>query len=138
MPYIAHTACCVVYYLQLLLAENDKDRARDLSELLYETSLLTSGFSLDQPRDYAAKVYTLMKIALGYDVMGDFEEQEQEQAGSNGSSSPAAAAAATADGSTSTSGSSSSTQPSSSEAVAAEPVEAEVVTGDDVDPWARR
>ena len=52
----------------MLLDEDDKERARDLADLLYETSLLTSGFNLEQPKDYASKVYTLMKIALGYDI----------------------------------------------------------------------
>ncbi|GBF91161.1 ATP-dependent molecular chaperone [Raphidocelis subcapitata] len=54
--------------IKLLLSEGDKARASDLSELLYETSLLTSGFALDAPRDYASKVFTLMKIAIGGDL----------------------------------------------------------------------
>jgi len=44
----------------VLLSEGDKARASDLSELLYETSLLTSGFALDQPRDYASKVRAVL------------------------------------------------------------------------------
>ena len=32
--------------LKTLLDEKDEDRARDLSELLFETSLLTSGFQV--------------------------------------------------------------------------------------------
>jgi heat shock protein beta len=55
----------VVLGVQALLKEGDEARARDCAELLYETSLLTSGFALEQPRDYANKVFTLMKLALG-------------------------------------------------------------------------
>jgi heat shock protein beta len=57
----------VIRGLKQLVEEKDEDRARDLSVLLFETSLLTSGFQVDSPRDYAGKVFTLMKIALGYD-----------------------------------------------------------------------
>jgi len=55
----------VVQGVRALLDEGDEARARDCAELLYETSLLTSGFALDNPRDYANKVFTLMKLALG-------------------------------------------------------------------------
>jgi hypothetical protein len=42
--------------IKALLEEGDKERARDLGELMYETALITSGFSLESPRDYASKV----------------------------------------------------------------------------------
>lgn len=60
----------IVLGVQQLLKEGDEARARDCAELLYETSLLTSGFALEQPRDYANKVFTLMKLALGADGGG--------------------------------------------------------------------
>jgi heat shock protein 90kDa beta len=60
----------VVLGVLALLKEGDEARARDCAELLYETSLLTSGFALEQPRDYANKVFTLMKLALGADGGG--------------------------------------------------------------------
>ena len=96
--------------------EKDEDRARDLSELLYETALITSGFQVDSPKDYASKVFTLMKIALGYDILSEAEEQAAAAA-------PQAAEAAAA--------------PKAAEAAAvpkveATPVDAEVVSDD---PW---
>ena len=36
----------VIRGLKTLLEEKDEDRARDLSELLFDTSLLTSGFQV--------------------------------------------------------------------------------------------
>lgn len=106
-----------------MLDEDDKERAADLAELLYETSLLTSGFALDQPKDYASKVYTLMKIALGVDLEDEPEQQPAAAATAAASSSGAAAAAA------------SSSKPSSSEPKV-ESVEADVVVeGKGGDPW---
>jgi hypothetical protein len=71
----------------VLLDEDDKERARDLAELLYETSLLTSGFALEQPKDYASKVYTLMKIALGVDLAEEEAAAAQPAAAADSSSS---------------------------------------------------
>jgi len=117
----------VVVCLQVLLDEDDKERAADLAELLYETSLLTSGFALDQPKDYASKVYTLMKIALGVDLG---EEPEQQQ--------PAAAAAAAAADTSSSSGAAASSSSSSSSELKVEAVEADVVVeGKGGDPWGK-
>eukprot|EP00195_Chlamydomonas_chlamydogama_P008026 CAMPEP_0202897914 /NCGR_PEP_ID=MMETSP1392-20130828/6552_1 /ASSEMBLY_ACC=CAM_ASM_000868 /TAXON_ID=225041 /ORGANISM="Chlamydomonas chlamydogama, Strain SAG 11-48b" /LENGTH=777 /DNA_ID=CAMNT_0049583681 /DNA_START=134 /DNA_END=2467 /DNA_ORIENTATION=- len=58
----------IIKGLKTLLDEKDEERAGDLAELLFETSLITSGFQVDSPKDYAGKVFTLMKIALGYDI----------------------------------------------------------------------
>nr|QBB20010.1 heat shock protein hsp90-C2 [Ettlia sp. YC001] len=112
----------IVRGIKVLLDEDDKERARDLADLLYETSLLTSGFNLEQPKDYASKVYTLMKIALGYDI------GEEEPA-------PAAAAPAAAAAAAPAAESSSSQQPK------VQAVEADVVVegkGGEPDPWGKQ
>ncbi|GFR43638.1 hypothetical protein Agub_g4739 [Astrephomene gubernaculifera] len=98
----------IIAGIRTLLSEKDEERAADLAELLYETALITSGFQVDSPKDYAAKVFTLMKIALGYDILEEAQEQQQQ--------APAAEAA----------------PKQAAKPVAATPVEAEVVSED---PW---
>ncbi|GLC45068.1 Heat shock protein 90-5, chloroplastic [Pleodorina starrii] len=83
----------IIAGIKTLLQEKDEDRARDLAELLYETSLITSGFQVDSPKDYASKVFTLMKIALGYDILSEAEEAQMIQAAQAAAAAPAPAAA---------------------------------------------
>ncbi|KXZ47453.1 hypothetical protein GPECTOR_35g891 [Gonium pectorale] len=107
----------IIAGIKTLLQEKDEERARDLSELLYETALITSGFQVDSPKDYASKVFTLMKIALGYDILEEAEEAAAAAAPAAAAAEPQAAAPKAA---------------AAPKGPVATPVDAEIVTDD---PW---
>jgi molecular chaperone HtpG len=79
----------IIKTLKLKVDQDKNDKSvKDLVTLLYETSLLASGFALELPQQHADRIFRMIKLGLGIDEE-DVVEEGHTTAGETGANVPA-------------------------------------------------
>ena len=57
----------------------DSSTSEDLAFVLYDTAALHSGFSVDDPSEFASRIHNMIKLSLGLDVDAEADYPENEE-----------------------------------------------------------
>ncbi|CDH60666.1 heat shock protein 90 [Lichtheimia corymbifera JMRC:FSU:9682] len=80
----------IIKALKQKFSEDSSDRTvKDLTQLLYETALLTSGFSLDDPSNFAYRIYRMVALGLSIDEDDTTMEEDSTAQAAPGGDQPA-------------------------------------------------
>jgi len=77
------TSPIIVELKNKFTADSSDKIVRDLTSLLYETALLTSGFTLDDPTSYASRIHRMIALGLSIDEEAAPAEPTTEAAADN-------------------------------------------------------
>jgi len=68
----------IIKELKKLVDANEEDKtAQDISHLLYETAALSSGWSLEDPAQFAERIVKMMNLGLNLDANASAEEEPE-------------------------------------------------------------
>nr|UWJ90243.1 90 kDa heat-shock protein [Barroeca monosierra] len=71
----------IVKALHEKVEKDENDRAvKDLAHLLFETALMNSGFTLEDPSSYSNRIYRMIQLGLGLDVDEQVEDASDDKA----------------------------------------------------------
>jgi molecular chaperone HtpG len=59
-----------------LEANSGDETVKDLVHLLFETALLVSGFSLEEPSGFGSRIFKMVKMGLGVDTEEDIVDAD--------------------------------------------------------------
>merc|ERR1712100_135920 len=74
----------VVELLKRAVESPDDQETKDLAWVMHDTALLNSGFTMDAPKDFAGRMYRLIKGGLNLDTLDlvdeiEVPEEEEEE-----------------------------------------------------------
>ncbi len=53
--------------------------AKEVAKLVYETALVESGFILEDPKDFATRIYSVISSTLNVDPDAEIEEEDETE-----------------------------------------------------------